>query len=576
MNDIAHGDQLRSQFLREDLVSLADVVRLIEDRHDLKASVRRDLLCALNTIARMIGQPPATIPANTAWIAQKLRPIHPSAFRMSRKRFANVKADLRRGFELAGVVNPRGSYFAPPSAEWAAIMAHVKEPRIGWNLSRLSHFCSAVGLPPSAVDDSIMIAFQQAMEAEQFLRHTKQTQRSTIKAWNQAAQMVPGWPQRRLTEPPKHEGWTLPLDAFSESFCADLNAWLDRLAGTDPLATDGPVRPLRPATIKFRRFQVRMFASAVVLSGVPIEKMSDLTAMLTPTRFKAGLRYLLDRNKGKPNEALPGLVQSLRTIIRHWAKLTPDDKAAALKLCDKFKTRDRQMGEKSRRRLRQFNDPAAVQRLLCLPGALRARVIAADSPTRKLAFELQMAVAIEILTQCPVRAKNLAALQIGRHLLWMPAGTKRRLMIVIPGEETKNSNPFEAELPAEAATLVRLYLDRYHPLLTLAPTNNLFPSHDGRPKKASLLSMQIRRTLMREIGVELSAHGFRHLAALIFLKSCPGNYEGLRRLLGHDDMDTTSRFYAGLESTGAVAHYDHTILNLRRTGARAPRRRKVR
>ena len=44
---------------------------------------------------------------------------------------------------------------------------------------------------------------------------------------------------------------------------------------------------------------------------------------------------------------------------------------------------------------------------------------------------------------------------------------------------------------------------------------------------------------------------FRHVAGAMLLKRFPGNYELVRRVLGHRSMETTRRAYIGLETLEA-------------------------
>ena len=49
----------------------------------------------------------------------------------------------------------------------------------------------------------------------------------------------------------------------------------------------------------------------------------------------------------------------------------------------------------------------------------------------------------------------------------------------------------------------------------------------------------------------MTVHQFRHACAAIYLKHRPGEYEVVRRLLGHRNIQTTINFYCGLETTQA-------------------------
>jgi len=73
----------------------------------------------------------------------------------------------------------------------------------------------------------------------------------------------------------------------------------------------------------------------------------------------------------------------------------------------------------------------------------------------------------------------------------------------------------------------------------------------------------LKRFVWRETGLEVHVHLFRHLAAKLFLDQNPGQYESVRRQLGHRSMETTLRAYAGMEAAAASRHFDATILKLR-------------
>jgi integrase len=54
-------------------------------------------------------------------------------------------------------------------------------------------------------------------------------------------------------------------------------------------------------------------------------------------------------------------------------------------------------------------------------------------------------------------------------------------------------------------------------------------------------------------------HQFRHAAAAIYLKHRPGDYETVRRLLGHRNIQTTVRFYCGLQTLEATEQFGRLI-----------------
>ena len=82
-------------------------------------------------------------------------------------------------------------------------------------------------------------------------------------------------------------------------------------------------------------------------------------------------------------------------------------------------------------------------------------------------------------------------------------------------------------------------------------------------KVASYFSSQIANLLSKEIGQRVTAHQFRHLIGYLFLLEHQGNYEVVRRLLGHQLIETTVKFYAEIEMHVAAKTVD-TVIKRRR------------
>ena len=90
-----------------------------------------------------------------------------------------------------------------------------------------------------------------------------------------------------------------------------------------------------------------------------------------------------------------------------------------------------------------------------------------------------------------------------------------------------------------------------------------FPGQGGRAKHDRVLAKQITVTIREHTGLDVHPHLFRHLGAKLHLDANPGQYELVRRVLGHRRLDTTVGFYAGTETAAAVRHFDQQILKLR-------------
>ena len=101
----------------------------------------------------------------------------------------------------------------------------------------------------------------------------------------------------------------------------------------------------------------------------------------------------------------------------------------------------------------------------------------------------------------------------------------------------------------------------------------LFAGAGREHKGTKTLSEQISERLWKELGLEITPHQFRHAAAYIMLKADPGNYELVRRVLGHRSSTTTRNFYIGLETLEATRLFGEMVTGpgARRGASQAPR-----
>ena len=80
-----------------------------------------------------------------------------------------------------------------------------------------------------------------------------------------------------------------------------------------------------------------------------------------------------------------------------------------------------------------------------------------------------------------------------------------------------------------------------------------------KPGARTHASTSIAERMLKETGIRITAHQFRHAAAAVILRAEPGNYEYVRRILGHLNVQTTTNFYAGLETFQAGKHFGELV-----------------
>jgi integrase len=139
-------------------------------------------------------------------------------------------------------------------------------------------------------------------------------------------------------------------------------------------------------------------------------------------------------------------------------------------------------------------------------------------------------------------------------------GTEPAYHLVIPPEDVKNDQPLEYPLPKVVSEMLGLYLAVFRPRLCRCDSPWLFPGEFDGHKTKGTLSGQIIETITKELGIRVSPHQFRHLAAAFILEKDPANYEFVRRVLGHKNLQTTIKFYIGLETLEAVRKFSAMAL----------------
>ena len=136
-------------------------------------------------------------------------------------------------------------------------------------------------------------------------------------------------------------------------------------------------------------------------------------------------------------------------------------------------------------------------------------------------------------------------------------------MLVFPDYDVKNGVPLEFAFDAATTALIDEYIFQHRPQLMQGANHDwLFPGAAHEHKRSNVLSNQISERLWKELGLEITPHQFRHAAAYIMLKADPGNYELVRRVLGHRSSATTRNFYIGLESLEATRVFGEMVTEL--------------
>jgi integrase len=563
-------------------LTLYDAIQAVQGWHDLTDAKRQETLSALKTIAKRVGQPEGAVILTPAGLRPHLAKLEESVTNKERRRLYNIRSLLRSVLKRLSIIDDAET---PISPAWTSLLKPL-DSRARAAFSGFAAFCSARRVEPAAVDDGILAAFEQWLTDRTLTPRPRKRAGEVRSAWNKSADKLPGWPPHRFAALRQVGQYILPLEAFHPAFKAALDDFGKRLAGPsldDPFeegdldeADDeeepqaGPSKPLRASTIALRQSHARWAASALVATGVPIDAVTSLDALVTPvSRVREVLRYLHERAGRQASAGAMHVGELLHMVAKYHARLPKKDIDKIQEWRKVVQVPYTGMTQKNEETVRRLLEPANEARLIRLPGMLMANARAMRIENPRAAYGLAMrALAIEFLTRLPIlRLENLIGIRLNRHLHRSDPPNGPFTYVDIQVSEVKNSNLIRVPVSKHLAKLIDEWQRDFRPIIAAPECTYLFPGHGTG--EASITPQGFREavkdTTRRHIGVTVTPHQFRHTAAKRFLKEYPGQYETLRRLLGHKDIGTTIKSYCSSEQESDYLRFDEMIEdNLRR------------
>lgn len=545
--------KLETAFLCPGTLMFADLIAKLQADTSLTPVRQRDLISAIRRTAKALGRAPETIPADPAWLRPRLARLVPAGLGLSVKSWSNMRSDLQAALTHLGITKRPVNRKRHLSSDWAPLWDTVLasgDRTLCAALSRFVYFLSGQGVRPDEVDSSHGLVFRDALALNELSRSPEKSLTNTVSAWNLAKARISGWPQQRLSAPQRQKVIKIPLDQLSEPFRQDLDAYISSLEAPDPFAVDGRLAPLQPISIQVYKARLLRFAGALVHSGLPVDALRNLSDLVMPVRMEQGLRWMLAQNDGKTSASISETAQLLSGIARRYVRLPAEEQKRVDRLAKKVAMKPQNgLTEKNRARLRPLQDPSTRRKLLTLPEQLFAQADQMNG-VKEAALLRELAVAVGILLYCPIRVKNLASIHLERNLQRPGDG---RSFLVFTASEIKNQHPIELQLPKRVADLIDKHCATRSPWLCTPENPWLFPARQSKGSMdPNTLSRSIFRKIRKTIGLDVNAHLFRHLAAMLYLQAHPGAYEAVRRLLGHTQLSRTINFYAGFEADTAT------------------------
>jgi integrase len=546
--------------------SFADAMAAIEKAEDLSPTQKRHWLTSLRQMARYLDRPLSLIPTRIAAIAEAVKKLHPARLDVNPKTFVNHRANARAALLWFNKQTPYSGRKAPMDPGYRALLDCVEDPYAKDVLSPFFRFLSARGIQLENLRGDHVEAFQEYRRETSFGKVTCSQHRALVRHWNNCAARIPGWPQITLTEPSRAKGFTGPAtEDFPQGLRNDIDAYCERIGKRHKTVSGRIYPPCKQSTIEMRWRELIATVRAAVAAGIPLEELESLRDLLRPDRVEIILDYYWEKNGERPALYTIDLASKLLALAR-----SNDLAEVDIQQLDRIRSaleeyRSTGLTEKNRKLIRQIAQTDVWRKVVRLPQRLMAEAhIDATTKPHRAAVTGQLAIAILILVRAPVRMQNLASIRIGINLV-RPGGPGAAYMLVFPYYDVKNNVPLEFVFDETTTALLDEYVFQYRPQLVQGSNHDwLFPGAGREHKGTKTLSEQISQRLWRELGLELTPHQFRHAAAYIMLKADPGNFELVRRVLGHRSIATTMNFYIGLETIEATRLFGEMVTDLAR------------
>ena len=544
--------------------TLADVIDHLTQNNTLPVRRKRDLISACNNVARFLGRPPNDLPADVPALRDLIASLHHVQAGTTKKRLSNIRADLAAALEVPGIIPPTDRA-SVPSPAWQAFLGRATKKHHAIFLSRFARYCTYHQIDPDAVTDGIVAEFRTWLDLRILTNDPMKIVKNTVTAFNAIIKRA-NLDMPLLTTALSPRYLARRLDTYPETLADDIERYLERLRKPDLFSDDGPRRALRPMSLRNTEAHIRQTLDAAVEAGYEPSHFRSLADLIDINVIRAAIEHMIARRDGKMPSALSNILATLLAIARYYVDASPEVvnklKQAKSTVRDKLGTNRPTMSDKTQRRMDQFEDRENIFRLVELPAILMKRADK-NGDKKSAAFDAMIAAALAILLSVPLRIKNLSSLHMKEDITLTKEGRDVVILIHLDPSQTKGRQAIDAAIRPPYSTMIFRFINTYRKHFADKGSDWLFPAPTGDgPRTPDHFGRLIKSKIFRETGLTANAHLFRSFSALIYLEAHPGNYEDVRRVVGHAKVETTTSFYAPTSSKAAFRRYGDVLRNL--------------
>jgi hypothetical protein len=485
--------------------TLADVDAALENNRALSPIRGRDLRSAVRRVARFMGAEPSEVPLELGVISQRFAGSIPIAGAWKPKTLVNLRSDFMAAVRASGI-RPTHPARHPLSSKWQKLLSAAASKRTQIGLSRFARWCSSNTIEPEQVSDTVLGNFMGAVHQSTLHRRPNALHRNVALIWNAIAQKSDSALQPLSVPTFRASVRRIDLSLLPKSFRDELDRYCDWCSGDNPFAANARSRPLAPQTVNLQRNHIRAAVTALVESGISPDTTISLRDLVTIDNFKRILRRRHEMVGGRENVFNRDLARTLIEIARRWLKVDAPVLDELKRLASKIPVPLPGLTDKNKARLRQFDDPENLRRLIELPHRLWAEVRRDKKPNFRTMVKAQAALAIGLPSYMTIRPQNIWALEFDKHI-FLHEGWGATSTLELPAAEVKNRDEAAFDIPDHLAKMLLEYRNRLVPKVIGRRPNRLFIKADGSGKTQWAVAWLIRTVLRRRLGLQFSPFG---------------------------------------------------------------------
>lgn len=546
--------------------SLADMINAIRGADVLSVNNRKLWACSTEVLAKALNRTVDQLPARVSIICWGLRWLRKTGRGDSKglQAHAHFAKEAIAWFLDNGQGDAMG---APLLPEWTKAMALIRVKRTRLYIGPFARYCSARTLLPQHVTQSIFLDYFKVKRLTSFSLSGPPPPRLLINHWNSVCTRCRNWPGSRVDEILPYSPVKVQWEAFPLMLRTDIDDYLSSLAQPHHVVNDRRWKACKRSTIETRRRELESFARKAVEAGIKINRLRSLRILLSPGIVLPTVEAYINDRSGRPGRYAIALGRKLHGVAR--AIGAPPRTIAQLNVIKTRLSRHHSHALSSRAvdTIREVVSGDTWSRVVALPRSLFAEAerLRKSHHVKSRALAT-VALQIQILTRAPVRCCDLLAIRIGTNL--RRATGQNEYVLSFPGYDPKNRIDLEFPLSVETSRMIARYLRAYHP--NPKSPKWLFELSNGQRRNSNAASDAIGRVLEERVGMRIMAQQFRHAAAALILKDAPGNYQYVRRVLGHLNLQTTIKLYSAIEGMQSSDVFSNLLTRSLKTRTIAP------